>query len=142
AHRERGMPIAIENKSDRRRFLTALAGATAACTLGPLATAARASTPAGLTAEPLGDRTTLIGGAGGNVLALSGNDGLLLVDCGAAEHGRDLLKVLGSLPGGRTVRTVFNTHWHWDHTGNNELLRKGGADIIAHENTRLWLGTE
>jgi glyoxylase-like metal-dependent hydrolase (beta-lactamase superfamily II) len=46
------------------------------------------------------------------------------------------------LPGGKNIRTVFNTHWHWDHTGANEVLHKAGANIIAHENTRLWLGTE
>jgi glyoxylase-like metal-dependent hydrolase (beta-lactamase superfamily II) len=84
----------------------------------------------------------LISGVGGNVVALSAPDGLLVIDSGAPEYSRDLMKALGSLPGGKNIRTVFNTHWHWDHTGANEALRKAGAQIIAHENTRLWLGTE
>jgi cyclase len=75
-------------------------------------------------------------------VALSSSDGLLLVDSGSAERSRELVKALAPLAGAKQIRTVFNTHWHWDHTGGNELLRKSGAQIIAHENTRQWLGTE
>jgi len=39
------------------------------------------------------------------------------------------------------VRTVFNTHYHPENTGANEVLRQGGATIVAHENTRLWMAT-
>ena len=38
------------------------------------------------------------------------------------------------------VQTLFNTHWHPDQTGSNERLGKAGTQIIAHENTKLWLG--
>ena len=41
--------------------------------------------------------------------------------------------------GRRPVQTLFNTHWHWDHTGSNEALGRAGVRIIAHENTRLWM---
>ena len=37
--------------------------------------------------------------------------------------------------------TVFNTHFHAEHTGANERLREAGATIVAHENTRLWMAT-
>ena len=45
--------------------------------------------------------------------------------------------------------TLFNTHWHLEHTGGNEAIRqagakagaKPGATIVAHENTRLWMAT-
>ena len=40
------------------------------------------------------------------------------------------------------MQTIFNTHWHPEHTGSNELLGKAGKTIIAHENTRLWLSTD
>jgi cyclase len=39
------------------------------------------------------------------------------------------------------VHTVFNTHFHPANTGGNEALREGGAAIVAHENTRLWMST-
>ncbi len=122
----------------RRDFLIASCGVAAGLSLPGLSAAAP---PARLTVEPLGDGLVLISGAGGNVVALSGADGLLIVDGGSAERSPELLKLLAGLPAGHHIRTVFNTHWHWDHTGANELLRKAGATIIAHENTRLWLGT-
>jgi glyoxylase-like metal-dependent hydrolase (beta-lactamase superfamily II) len=37
---------------------------------------------------------------------------------------------------------VINTHWHWAQSGFNATARKAGADVLAHENTRLWLSTE
>jgi cyclase len=37
---------------------------------------------------------------------------------------------------------LFNTHWHCENTGSNEALAKAGAKIIAHENTKLWMGTD
>ncbi len=108
------------------------AGGTAAPSKAP---------PAGMAFEPLGQNLTLVSGAGGNVVALGSPDGMLLVDCGAPEHTPALLSGLATLPGGRRITTVFNTHWHWDHTGANERLHQAGASIVAHENTRLWLGT-
>ena len=141
----------LEDVAGRRRVLRALASGTAAWSLACLAPAALARASAGttsgassgaLTLDRLSDSVVLIRGAGGNVLALNSPAGRLLVDCGAPEHSRELLSVLAALPGGKNIRTVFNTHWHWEHTGANELLHKAGADIIAHENTRLWLGTE
>jgi len=43
-------------------------------------------------------------------------------------------------PSGR-ADVVFNTHWHTENTGANDVLRQSGATIIAHENTRLWMAT-
>lgn len=86
------------------------------------------------------DRIAYISGAGGNVVVLSGPESVLLVDSGGMGHTPALLEAIAGLPGGRRVETVFNTHWHWAHTGGNALMRKAGARIIAHENTRLWFG--
>ena len=46
------------------------------------------------------------------------------------------------LPGGGPVHTLFNTHWHPEQTGSNEVVGKAGKTIIAQENTRLWLATD
>jgi glyoxylase-like metal-dependent hydrolase (beta-lactamase superfamily II) len=37
---------------------------------------------------------------------------------------------------------LFNTHWHPENTGSNEALARAGAKIIAHENTKQWMGTD
>lgn len=126
----------------RRLFLKTAAGA-AGLTMSRWATAGLFSHHGPqLAVTRLSERLVLISGAGGNVVALGGPEGMLLVDCGASEHWHALRETLATLPGGRHVRTVLNTHWHPDHTGANEPLRRAGAEIIAHENTRLWMGAE
>jgi glyoxylase-like metal-dependent hydrolase (beta-lactamase superfamily II) len=77
-----------------------------------------------------------------NVVAHTTADGVVLVDGASAPAHEALMKAVASLPGGRPVRTLFNTHWHPEHTGSNEPLGKAGAAIVAHENTRLWLATD
>jgi glyoxylase-like metal-dependent hydrolase (beta-lactamase superfamily II) len=125
---------------NRRQFLQTGA---AALTLGAAALSglrpgtARAADALNVT--HLTDDLLLIEGAGGNVVALSHPDGVVLVDGGDAIHSAALLKTLSQATGGRPVVTAFNTHWHWPHTGSNETLRKAGVKIIAQENTRLWL---
>jgi glyoxylase-like metal-dependent hydrolase (beta-lactamase superfamily II) len=77
-----------------------------------------------------------------NVVAQTGAEGVLLVDGGSAAGADALMRAVSTLPGGGLVRTIFNTHWHPEQTGSNELLGKSGAAIVAHENTRLWLTTD
>jgi glyoxylase-like metal-dependent hydrolase (beta-lactamase superfamily II) len=120
---------------NRRQLLTRLAGAVIAGTATPRRGAAQAATTA------LGDRLSLITSAGTNVLALSTPDGLVLVDSGAPDRSDALIAGLKSLSGGAGVRTVFNTHYHPENTGANEVLRQGGATFVANENTRLWMAT-
>jgi len=77
-----------------------------------------------------------------NVVAHVGADGVVLVD-GASAAGSDaLMTAVASLPGGRPVETIFNTHWHPEQIGSNERLGKAGKTIVSHENTRLWLTTD
>jgi glyoxylase-like metal-dependent hydrolase (beta-lactamase superfamily II) len=124
--------------SDRRVFLKTFVGGAASLSLGArLAWASSSAAP--LTVTHLTDELLLINGAGANVVALSGPDGVVLVDGGDAAHSAALLATLRQATGGKPVVTAFNTHWHWPHTGSNEALRKAGIKIIAQENTRLWL---
>jgi cyclase len=133
--------------ADRRQFLQTLMGGAAGLALPdlvPRAALAR-STPESaipLAVTRLSDRLAVISGAGGNVVVLSGPQGVLLVDSGSPQRSQDVLEAVATLPGGHRIDTVFNTHWHWEHTGGNELMRRAGARIVAHENTRLWLGTQ
>ena len=91
---------------------------------------------------PLADNLFLLTGAGANVVARTSSEGVLLVDGGLSERSASLLQAVAALPGGKPVRTLFNTHWHPEQTGSNLSLGRGGATIIAHENTRLWLTTD
>jgi cyclase len=77
-----------------------------------------------------------------NVVAHTGSDGVLLVDGVSAGASEALTQAIAGLPGGGSVHTIFNTHWHPEQTGSNEHFGKAGRTIIAHENTRLWLATD
>jgi glyoxylase-like metal-dependent hydrolase (beta-lactamase superfamily II) len=125
---------------DRRSFLKAAVAGAAGVSLSLRALARTGPEP--IVAVPLSDNIVQITGAGGNVVAVTGPDGVLLVDSGVEERSKDLLKAVGKLPGGQHIHTLINTHWHWDHTGGNERLGKDKVRIIAHENTKLWLGAD
>ena len=118
----------------RREFLHALAGGAAALGLSRAAfsQAAQAS-PA---AAKLTEKVTLITGAGNNIVALAGDGGSLLVDCGDAAHAQGVLQLIGS------VKTVINTHWHTESTGANEAMAKAGAKLVSHVHTKLWMTQE
>lgn len=115
----------------RRDFLRTLAGGAAA--LGLSRAAFGQTTPS---AAKLSDKVTLITGAGNNIVALAGDGGSLLVDCGDAAHAPDVLKLAGD------VRTVINTHWHLESTGANDAMAKAGAKLVSHMNTKLWMTQE
>ena len=89
----------------------------------------------------LADNVLLFTGAGCNVLGITGTDGEALVDGGLAANAEALLQAVDRHADGRPIRTLINTHWHSDHTGSNEVLGRGGAAIVAHDNTRRWLGS-
>lgn len=126
---------------DRRVFLTQVMPATAATFALGNAGHARAAN-AELVVTPLSERLTLISGGGGNVTLFDSPQGALMVDGGSPEQSARVLKMVRKLTRAPRVHTLFNTHWHWDHTGSNAALGSAGTRIIAHENTRLWLGTD
>jgi glyoxylase-like metal-dependent hydrolase (beta-lactamase superfamily II) len=85
------------------------------------------------------DKLTVIDGGGTNIVAFTSAGGLILVDSGAPKSGDKVIAALGSYA---KVQTLFNTHYHFDQTANNELFAAAGAKIIAHEHTRKWMSTD
>jgi glyoxylase-like metal-dependent hydrolase (beta-lactamase superfamily II) len=134
-------------RTNRRDFIQAALGTGACVSLAALGVHPAAARAAGsvsavtaVTSQRLGERLVMLSGAGCNSVAARGPDSLLLVDGGLKERSGDLLKAVHEALGAAPVRTLFNTHWHPEQTGSNERLGSEGARIIAHENTRLWLG--
>jgi len=139
----------VTNLADptRRHLLkTALAGAAGAvlgARVGRLAAAAGQAASPAASVQSLGTDLFVISIPGeANVVAHTGADGVLLVDGASAGASDALMKAVAALPGAGPVHTLFNTHWHPEQTGANELLGKAGKTIIAHENTRLWLTSD
>lgn len=130
----------------RRGVLQAGAGAAlglslAGCATGPVArnagarpadAAAQAAAAAKATVTPLNERLVLVSGLGGNIVALRGTEGVLLVDTGAPGTQRALQSALAGFAPGAKVTAVINTHWHPQQTGNNAVFAQEGARLIAH----------
>ena len=118
----------------------------AAATAATFATFASRSarTQVGKTVTPkltdLGTDLVLIEGAGAHVVALGTADGVLLVDGGLAERSAAVTAALAQRWPGRPVKLLFNTNWRDEHVGSNEPALAAGARVMAHENTKLWLG--
>ena len=91
-----------------------------------------------LSAACLAPGLMLLGGAGGNILVLATDAGKVVVDGGAAASSEAVRQKLDELPGGRVV-ALFDTHWHLDQVGANEVLGGAGATIYAHAKTRQRL---
>ena len=121
----------------RRAVLRGALGACAGLAFAPLTWRARAADA--IQTTRVTDKLAVLSGAGGNVLALSTGDGLVVVDSGAAASGPPLVAALAALPNGAHVHTLFNTHWHLEQIGSNETLGSAGAHIVAHEKTRQRL---
>ncbi len=117
-------------RSHRRRFLYTLAAGAAAARFP------QSAFGQGLSKTKLAGKLSMISGAGNNIVVLEDAGGSLLVDCGDAAHGADVLKLAGN------PTTVFNTHWHLESTGANEAMAKAGAKLVSQVSTELWMTQE
>ena len=79
----------------------------------------------------------MLKGAGGNIGASVGDDGIVIVDDQYAPLADKIQAALKGITD-KPVRFVINTHYHEDHTGSNEYFQKT-APIIAHDNVRKRL---
>ena len=138
--------------------MKAMAGLVASSSLGGMARAARQSPGDDISlpelvskigpmmnsipieVKSLDGALSLITGPGGNITALTGPDGIVMVDSFVPDKGAELAPIVRKL--GEGPITLINTHWHFDHTGGNAALAGIGARIYAHETVRGRLGTE
>jgi cyclase len=82
----------------------------------------------------------MLEGAGGNIGASVGEDGIVIIDdefAPLADKIQAALKNLGITD--KPVRFVINTHYHGDHTGGNVPFNNAGSTIIAQDNVRKRL---
>ena len=86
----------------------------------------------------LADGLVMLSGPGGNVVVLFGRDGKVVVDSFVQPAWPRLKATLDGLDGS-PLKTLIDTHWHFDHADNNANFRSAGAGILAHENTKKRL---
>nr|MBN2277338.1 MBL fold metallo-hydrolase [candidate division Zixibacteria bacterium] len=83
-------------------------------------------------------RITCIGAFRINVTALTGNEGILLVESGLRNTTEVLKESLAKISDGE-VKYIINTHMHADHTGGNRNF-PDDIIIVAHDKARLRIG--
>ena len=137
----------VNRYQTRRQILKAAIGSATGIALGApvlrLSEAWGQAASEGAATLKLGDDLFVVRVPGeANVVVQTGADGVLLVDGGTVAGSDAVMKAVSGVSGGGRIHTIFNTHWHPEQTGSNELLGGAGAAIIAHENTRLWLTTD
>ncbi|HEY7671038.1 MAG TPA: MBL fold metallo-hydrolase [Gammaproteobacteria bacterium] len=96
-----------------------------------------------VTVQSLAPDLHLLFGAGGgqvagNVLALLGADGVVIVDTGFPAFVPKYRAAIAALGGGE-VRVAINTHWHDDHAEGNKVFGPDGSVLVAHTNSREML---
>ena len=79
----------------------------------------------------------MLQGRGGNIGALVGQEGILIVDDDYKAVSEKLAAALKEL-GSASPKFILNTHWHGDHTEGNEFFGKQSI-IVAHANVRKRL---
>lgn len=79
----------------------------------------------------------MLQGRGGNIGAIVGMDGILIVDDDYKQVSEKLADALKEL-GAAHPKFILNTHWHGDHTEGNFFFGNDST-IIAHINVRKRL---
>ena len=102
---------------------------------------AQLGTGAEVHTQPLRGNLQLLHGDGSNIVVSTGEDGTLLVDDEYASLGEKLRASLAT-QNAMPVKVVINTHFHNDHTGNNETFGRDGARIIAQANATLRMHSD
>ena len=89
---------------------------------------------------PVAGNVHLLEGAGGNIGASVGPDGILIVDDEFLPLAEKIDAALGKLSD-KPLQYVINTHVHGDHTGGNAYFGRK-AKIIAQANVRTRLAAK
>jgi cyclase len=125
----------------------ALAALVCASLVAPMS-AQNAGSGAGVHTLHVQGNVYMLVGAGGNITLQIGDDGVLLVDTGAAQSTGDVVKAIRAITD-KPIRYIINTSADPDHVGGNDAIGKlgstiaggnvgagagVGAGIIAHEN--------
>lgn len=121
-------------------FLAAVAAAALVASAQAQPAPAPAAPPAPILIKPVKSGVYMVTGAGGNVTVRTAEDGLIVVDGkNAGQANFDALMAQIRTVTDKPVRYVFNTHYHADHTGNNQRYINAGAAVIGHEGMKPLL---
>lgn len=125
------------------RFAAALPVLVAAITLNIVteATYAQVEIPEKARVQKITEGLHVVMGAGGNIAVSSGPDGVFIIDDDMPPIAEKISEAIATITD-QPVSMVFNTHWHFDHTGGNKFFADKGALIVAHDNVRARMSVD
>jgi cyclase len=94
-----------------------------------------------ITTETVAPGIHVLFGAGGNVVASIGEQGVLIVDSQFPEMVPRIKEKISEL-GGDGIDFTINTHWHFDHANGNALLGRDGTWMVSQINSRRMMAGE
>lgn len=93
-----------------------------------------------LAMEKVSANLWVISNNGGNVAVMPTPDGVVVVDDKFAADAPEIVAKVKTVSD-KPIKYVLNTHQHGDHTGGNEAMLTGGAEIIIHKQARANMVT-
>lgn len=117
-----------------RRLMAALCAVAAMTGLLSSSRPARAQQDGDIEVLSVKPNVYMIAGAGANIAAQIGPDGVVLVDSGSGEKTAQVLAAIKKLTN-EPIRYIINTGPDPDHVGGNEAISKAGRTIIPLADT-------
>ncbi len=94
-----------------------------------------------ITSQKVTDNIYMLQGQGGNIGVFVGDDGVFMIDDQFAPLSKKIIDKIKEITD-KPLSYLINTHWHGDHTGGNENMKKEGFLIVSHENVRKRMSTD
>lgn len=94
-----------------------------------------------ITSQKVADNIYMLQGQGGNIGVFVGDDGVFMIDDQFAPLSKKIINKIKEITD-KPLSYLINTHWHGDHTGGNENMKKEGFLIVSHENVRKRMSVD
>ena len=92
-----------------------------------------------VTSEKVADGVWYVAGGSHHSVAIEMKDHMIVVESPLYDgRAAAMLEAVKKLVPGKPVRTVVNSHWHFDHAGGLRAAAAEGATIVTHQGTREW----
>lgn len=92
-----------------------------------------------VTSEKVAEGVWFLSGGSHNSVAIEMKDHLILVESPLYDgRAAAVLEAAKKLAPGKPVRSVINSHFHFDHAGGLRAAAAEGATIVSHDSTRDW----
>lgn len=94
-----------------------------------------------ITSKKITNNIYMLQGQGGNIGLFVGDDSVFMIDDQFAPLTNKILANVKEISN-KPIKYLVNTHWHGDHTGGNENMKKNDVLIFSQENVRKRMSAD